>query len=182
MRTCRIARYLHRHLPADIAGISENVDIIPVVTTLDCLQLPGLEHLGVLEFSPNLTIIQGRSGVGASRILEAMKSKADGNVELPALPKMDLSRSSPGETLFRIIHSLLEILPDDRCLLLDNMECLSGDRLEKLLVFIAGREAQVVMSAKPHQIDASLRTCIHLSYRLVEDTDNEEPSLMQCWV
>ena len=183
MFTCRIADYLHRHLSADeVREISENVDVIPIVTSLDCSGIGGLARLGTLEFSPNLTIIQGRSGVGASRILEALKSKADHDVQLPPLPIPDLSRLSPGERLFQIIHALVEIQPSDTsCLLLDGvLNFLDRSWAGKLIVFIAGQRRQVVLSAKRNQIDAVLRTCIHLGFRLVEET-NTLPSLTQCW-
>lgn len=179
MYTCRIRSYLEAHLPADIArGISDDVDIIPIQTSLDCSKLPGLD-IGVLELSPNLTIIQGGS-CGRTRILEALKSAVPRNVTIPPFPKMDLSRLSLGEKLFEIIHALVEILPDDGCLLLDDvLEFLDRDRAEKLIVFIAGQGKQVVMTGRCHRIDA-LRTCINLSFRLVERT-NSVPALIQCW-
>ena len=181
MRTCRIAPYLHHHLSADeVHAIADNIDIIHSVFSLDCSGIGGL-HLGVVEFSPNLNIIQGRSGSGMTRMLDALKLNADHDIELPPLPRLDLPHSSSGMRLIRIIQALVEIQPaDTSCLLLDDvLDFLDGDWAEKLIVFLAGHERQVIMTGEPCRIDI-LRKVLRLQFRLIGQTVTS-PSLMQCW-
>ena len=182
MYTYRIAPYLEAHLPANIAhGIFNNVDIIPIQTSLDCSPLPGLEHLGTLEFSPNLNIIQGRSGVGATRILEALKCKSDHDVTLPPLSIPDISHSSPGEALCQVIQALVQVQPiDESCILLDNvLDYLDRDWAIKLISFLSAQRKQTILTGRCHQIE-DVWSRLGPLFCLVEETDTV-PALIQCW-
>ena len=182
MITCRIAPHLEAHLPANIArGISDNVDIIPIQTSLDCSKSPGLEHLGTLEFGPNLNILSGHAGSGMTRLLEAMKAKTNHDVTLPPLSIPDLSRLSPGEALCQVIRALVELQPIDvSCILLDNvLDYLDRDWAIKLISFLAAQRKQTILTGRCHQIHA-VWSSVSNRFALVERTSSV-PALIQCW-
>jgi hypothetical protein len=181
MISCLLKEYFTQNLPPEYArSIIDNIDVVPAVLSLDCSMLSGLGHLGVIEFCPQLNIIIGRSGSGMTRILEALKSGAGHRVMLPPLPRLNLSRMSPGMLLMEIIGALVEIQPTDSCLLLDDVfDCLDKERTRELIGFIALYRKQVILASKPHRIEAAL-SCIRREYRSVEGTDTV-PSLIQCW-
>lgn len=152
MITCLIAPFLEAHFPDPVASSARGLfDVIPAVSELSLAEIGGLEPTATWAFGPRLNVVRGISGSGKTRVLEALKQKADSAVSLANPRRCDFTTMSSGQQVWALSEILLEVQPAGTCLLMDDVfDHLSEKTQLQLCDILRGHKEQVVMTMKNH--------------------------------
>ena len=120
-----------------------------------------------------VNIIHGVSGSGRTSLSRLIEAGAGHLREMPAITpaSVDVGRLSGGERIVLTGLLLLDALPADGCLLIDDaLEDLDGDNFDRFFAALVASGEQVVIAVKSRDVER-LREAVGRSCRFVDIAD-----------